>query len=259
MRSERRQPEGVATVLDPEHTQEEGVHAEKDSSPDENSDLLLARVGDTRNLECQADGGKGEDSICGFQLVTVERWIKSKLTHCGNDLSLKTELVLEATSEVADTTLAVGLNIGDLADVIEHVSAGEEQNGDQADGGPEVAVLNDRQKVRCGDCKEGEDTDDSGRYGDDLHVVDWTLDGWVRRVGEMAAEPCVDGFGLVGTGGVGLELYYTDMQILTTHPERKSNRVGAGSVFALGPVVGWKRSRTGAVWSCICYYLSALI
>ena len=206
MRSERRQPEGVATVLDPEHTQEEGVHAEKDSSPDENSDLLLARVGDTRNLVCQADGGKGEDSICGFQLVTVERWIKSKLTHCGNDLSLKTELVLEATSEVADTTLAVGLNIGDLADVVEHVSAGEEQNGDQADGGPEVAVLNDRQNVRCGDCKEGEDTDDSGRYGDDLHVVDWALDGWVRRVGEMAAEPCVDGFGLVGTGGVGLEL-----------------------------------------------------
>jgi hypothetical protein len=132
-----------------------------------------------------------------------------ELTHCGNDLSLKTELVLEATSKVADTTLAVGLDIGDLADVVEHVSAREEENGDQADGGPEVAVLNDRQKVRRGDCEEGEDTDDSGCYGDDLHVVDWALDGWVRRVGEMAAEPCVDGFGLVGTGRVVLESFVT--------------------------------------------------
>ena len=121
-------------------------------------------------------------------------------------MCLETELVLEAAGEVGETTLAIVTSVGHLADVVEHVSAGEEQNGDQADGGPEVAVLNDRQNVRCGDCKEGEDTDDSGRYGDDLHVVDWALDGWVRRVGEMAAEPCVDGFGLVGTGGVGLEL-----------------------------------------------------
>ena len=131
---------------------------------------------------------------------------RGKLTDSSNDLCLETELVLEATGEVGETTLAVVTSVGHLADVVEHVSAGEEQNGDQADGGPEVAVLNDRQNVRCGDCKEGEDTDDSGRYGDDLHVVDWALDGWVRRVGEMAAEPCVDGFGLVGTGGVGLEL-----------------------------------------------------
>jgi hypothetical protein len=59
----RRQPEGVATVLDPEHTQEEGVHSEKDSTPDEDGDLLFARVGNARNLECQADGGEGEDSV----------------------------------------------------------------------------------------------------------------------------------------------------------------------------------------------------
>jgi hypothetical protein len=58
-----RQPEGVATVLDPEHTQEEGVHSEKDSTPDEDSDLLLARVRNARNLECQTDGGEGEDSV----------------------------------------------------------------------------------------------------------------------------------------------------------------------------------------------------
>ena len=249
--SERRQPEGVATVLDPEHTQEEGVHAEKDSSPDENSDLLLARVGDTRNLECQADGGKGEDSICGFQLVTVERWIKSKLTHCGNDLSLKTELVLEATSEVADTTLAVGLNIGDLADVVEHVSAGEEQDKNQADGGPQVAVLDDGKDVGRSDCEEGEDTNDSGCDSDDLDIVDRTLDRWVRRVGKVTAQPRVDRISLVGTDAIGMLVLKDRIDAGTsTHPERKSKRVGEGSVFALGPVVGWKRSKTGAVCNC---------
>lgn len=122
-----------------------------------------------------------------------------KLTHCSNDLSLETELVLEATGKVANATLAVGLNVGDLADVVEHVSAREEQNGDQTDGSPEVAVLNDRKEIRCGDCEEGEDADDSGSHGDDLHIVDRATDWWVRRVGEMAAKPCVDRFGLVGT------------------------------------------------------------
>jgi len=82
--------------------------------------------------------------------------------------------------------------------VVEHVSAREEQNGNQADGGPEVTVLNDRQKVRRGDREESDDTDDSGCDGDDLHVVDRANNGRVGRFGEMAAEPCVDGFGLVG-------------------------------------------------------------
>jgi hypothetical protein len=61
---ERRQPEGVATVLDPEHTQEEGVHSEKDSTPDEDSNLLLARVGNAGDFECQANGGEGKNSVC---------------------------------------------------------------------------------------------------------------------------------------------------------------------------------------------------
>jgi len=63
VRLERRQPEGVAAVLDPEDTQEEGVHAEKDSTPDEDCNLLLAGVGNARNLESEADGGEGKNSI----------------------------------------------------------------------------------------------------------------------------------------------------------------------------------------------------
>jgi hypothetical protein len=170
-----------------------------------------------------------------------------KLTHCSNDLGLETVLVLEATSEVADTALAVGLHVGDLADVVEHVSAREEQNGDQADGSPEVAVLDDGQEVRCGDGEEGEDTDDSGCYGNDLHVVDRALDGWVGRVGKMAAEPSVDGFGLVGAGRVvlGLSLYCHSHGNNSPRKEIKSGRRRVGLRIGSSGRVEEKQDRRG--------------
>lgn len=64
----------------------------------------------------------------------------------------------------------------------------------------------------------------------------------------MTAQPRVDRIGLVGTDAVVLSVWKHSISFgASTHPERKSKRVGEGSVFALGPVVGWKRSRTGAV------------
>ena len=103
-----------------------------------------------------------------------------KLTHRSNDLSLKTELVLEATSEVADTTLAVGLNIGDLADVVEHVATGEEEDGDQADGCPEVAALEDGEDIGSSDGESGDRAEDGYGGSDDLDVVDRTGEGRSR-------------------------------------------------------------------------------
>jgi hypothetical protein len=70
-RLERWQPEGVAAVLDPEDAQEEGVHAENDSTPNEDRDLLLAGIGHSRDLESKTDGGKGEDAVCEYWSV---RW-----------------------------------------------------------------------------------------------------------------------------------------------------------------------------------------
>ena len=61
---ERRQPEGVATVLDPEDTQEERVHAKKDSTPNKDSDLLLAGICHPGDLESKADGGERENAVC---------------------------------------------------------------------------------------------------------------------------------------------------------------------------------------------------
>lgn len=62
-RLEGREPEGVATVLDPEDAQQERVHAEENGTPDEDSDLLLALVGHARHLQSETDGGEGEDAV----------------------------------------------------------------------------------------------------------------------------------------------------------------------------------------------------
>lgn len=67
----------------------------------------------------------------------------SLLTDGGNDLRFKTELVLESSSEVRNSTVAISSDVRDLANVIEHVAACEKQNGHQADGRPYVAVLYD--------------------------------------------------------------------------------------------------------------------
>lgn len=72
--------------------------------------------------------------------------------------------------------------------MVEHVSAGEEQDGDQADGGPEVAALDDGHGVGCGDCEGGDGSEDCDCGGDDLDPVDGAHD-WRRGARDMAGEP----------------------------------------------------------------------
>lgn len=88
--------------------------------------------------------------------------------------------------------------------MVEHVSTSEEQDKNQADGSPQVAVLDDGKHVGRSDGEEGEDTDDSGCDSDDLDIVDRTLDRWVRRVGKVTAQPRVDRISLVGTDAIGM-------------------------------------------------------
>lgn len=88
--------------------------------------------------------------------------------------------------------------------MVEHVSAGKEQDENQADGGPQVAVLDDWKDVGRSDCEEGENTNDGSRDGNDLDIVDRTLDRRVRGVGKVTAKPRVDRLGLVGTDAIGM-------------------------------------------------------
>lgn len=61
--SEWRQPEWVATILYPEDAEQEAVHAEHDTSPDNDHDTLQLRVLGSRNLESERDGCKSKDTV----------------------------------------------------------------------------------------------------------------------------------------------------------------------------------------------------
>lgn len=61
---ERRQPEGVATVLHPKDAEEEAVHGKHDTTPDEDHHGLHLGVGDSGDFEGEGDGRKGENAVC---------------------------------------------------------------------------------------------------------------------------------------------------------------------------------------------------
>lgn len=136
---ERGQPELVSTVLGSEDAEQEAVHAQQNATPKEYSELLSPRVRDAGDFERERDGRKSQD--------TIDR---------SDDLRLKTELVAEASSKVAKSTLSIALDIWCLPDVVEHVTAGEEQYSNQAECRPEVAVLQDRTNVRPCNCEKRE-------------------------------------------------------------------------------------------------------
>lgn len=108
------------------------------------------------------------------------------LTQGSNDLRLQTKLILEASCKIADTALAIIGHVWNLSDMIEHVAACEEKDGNQADGSPEVAILNDWQNIWCGDGKEGDDTEHGGGCHGDLDVLDRSDERWMGTVGELS-------------------------------------------------------------------------
>lgn len=83
------------------------------------------------------------------------------------------------------------------------MAAGEEEDGDQAEGGPEVAVLEHGDDIGRRDGNEGDCTQDGGGHGDDLDPVDRADDGRLGDVGgELTRDEGVDRFGGLGTVGV---------------------------------------------------------
>ena len=83
---------------------------------------------------------------------------ESGLTHRSHNLRLHPELILKPAREIAHPSFTIRHHIWHLADMIEHVPAGEEQDGDEGDGSPEIAVLDDGQDVRCRDREECDET-----------------------------------------------------------------------------------------------------
>ena len=124
----------------------------------------------------------------------------TKLTNSRHDLRLEAVLVLEAAREVADAAFAVARDVRDLADLVEHVAAGEEQDRDERDGRPHGAVLDHRQQVRPRDVRRRQAARQHRERRDPSHPVDRPLDGRVRAVGQVPRHPAVDLLGCLGSG-----------------------------------------------------------
>lgn len=137
-----------------------------------------------------AQKAKTPSSNCQLRRTSLET--VARLTNGSHDLGLQAKLVLEATGKVADTAAAISGNIGNLANVVEHVSAGEEKDGNEADGGPEIAVLDDGQNIRRGSDDDRAQTKNDGDGRNPAHPVDRTLDRRVRPVSQVSREPCVN-------------------------------------------------------------------
>ena len=73
--------------------------------------------------------------------------------------------------------------------MIEHVSTCEEKDKDQADGSPDVAVLNQWCYVWPSNTYETNDTEECRGHGNIEHVVDRSMHLGVWAVGEMASDP----------------------------------------------------------------------
>lgn len=76
---------------------------------------------------------------------------------------------------------------------------GEEEDGDQGNGGPDVAALDDGQDIRPGNVSTSDATRGEHEGRDPLHPVDGALDGRVRTAWHVAGEPLADGFSWLGS------------------------------------------------------------
>lgn len=119
-----------------------------------------------------------------------ERGIASiKLTHCRYNLCLKTILVREPPCKIAHTTLSIAGHVWNLPDVVEHMATSKQQNRNQTNGRPKVAVLYNRQQIRVADTEERDASQHCCSDCYYAHPVDRAFDWRMRSVFKMAADP----------------------------------------------------------------------
>lgn len=115
------EPDGVSTILDVEFRNDKRHCHENDNNQERGSTRLDVHALDCGNLGDEQDGREGKDGV----------------RDC-NDLRLDAELVRVAANKVRGAALAIARDVGHLADAVEHVAGGEEQDGDERDGDPEL-------------------------------------------------------------------------------------------------------------------------
>lgn len=135
------------------------------------------------------------------------------LTNNRHNLRLEPKLVTKPTGHIADPPAAIVGHIRHAADVVKHVPAGEEQDGDERDRGPQVAAVQHGLDDRERELERGQGEDHGAGGGAELGPVEGADDA--RRVRGVHGDEARDdfGFGLhfvefeaegrVDVGGVG--------------------------------------------------------
>ena len=98
----------------------------------------------------------------------------SKHTNDSYNLSFQPILIAETRSNIRDTTAPVVNNIWDVADMVEHVPASEQEDGDKGDGGPEVAAVNDGLDNGEGDADDCNSDQQTTSHAAKFYVVERT-------------------------------------------------------------------------------------
>lgn len=75
--------------------------------------------------------------------------------------------------------------------MVEHVSASEQQDRNQADGSPNISVLDDWHQIWPCYTQERHRAENSGRYGYHSCPVDGPFDLRMRSIGKISGNPCV--------------------------------------------------------------------
>lgn len=154
------------------------------------------------------------------------------LTECSHDLRLQSVLALEISSKVADSATTISGDIRHFANMVEHVAAGKEKDGDQADGCPEIAVLDDGKHIWPGSSSDGNRSSDKAEASSPSHPVNGSLHGRVGSVGQLSRQPRVN---LLCGGWTIVFVSRARSQLgrgFAAHPPEKSYRIGSGEIAA---------------------------
>ena len=117
-----------------------------------------------------------------------------KHTHCSYDLGFHAKLVRKPACKVGDTPFAITGYVGNLANMVEHMTACEEENYDKANRRPKIPILNDGEYVRIRHGEKREQTHDDDRCGDDSCIVWWSVNGEGWSIGKVPLYPTIDLF-----------------------------------------------------------------
>lgn len=212
----------------------------------------------TRTATCCVLGSAIRGTLSANEIVakdkrpssTVRSWGKAfwrKLTHSSDYLCFKTELIWEASRKIADASTSIASNIWYFSDMVEHMAAGEEENGNQTYRSPDVTILNDGYDIWPCDAQKSNTTKDRGDNGDPANPINGTVYLGVRAARHVSCDPRVHLLSRLRSVRrlAFIALYPQRLQ----YPLVKSYRNGPLSTTAWGPDVGWKNRRTGAVWS----------